>query len=450
MMYLLLRNNKQSGPYSLEQLKSMGLKAYDLVWVEGKSAAWRYPCEIAELSAFAPVVEEQPFDRFFKRPDATKANGVTSTTPTAASQASVSSPVLVTTPRMTGEASGVAGKRIIYVNMPAGKAPAAQQESSKNTPIDSTPIPPAFIRTNTPEALQIPPAVLPVGAESLGQADEEEALIGEILAQQHRRKKTPVLRPLMVGFGIIALLAAGMFIGLSLNKDGSLNFKDGWNLLPKLVQTTATVPASQPAAVTTQQQPAPVVTMPVTQSAAEQPADTAAVSIASTTENEIPVPVKTVHTPGAGREKLASNKPITSVSAASPKDSATIISMAHKESPARSEERQDNEKESARTNIANMVSVDANTFTVGTFGGISDLQLTVANRSPYPLDLVVVEIQYIQANKKIYKTENLYFRGIAAGSALMQEAPESSRGIKVQYKIVMINSKELGLSYSGI
>src|ERR1700722_16110610 len=69
-MYLLLRDNKQSGPYSLEDLKTKGLKAYDLVWVEGRSAAWRYPSEIAELSVFAPAVEEQPFDRFYKKPAA--------------------------------------------------------------------------------------------------------------------------------------------------------------------------------------------------------------------------------------------------------------------------------------------------------------------------------------------------------------------------------------------
>ena len=68
MMYLLLRDNKQSGPYSLDDLKAKGLKAYDLVWVEGRSAAWRYPSEVEELSAFAPAVEEQPFDRFFKKP----------------------------------------------------------------------------------------------------------------------------------------------------------------------------------------------------------------------------------------------------------------------------------------------------------------------------------------------------------------------------------------------
>src|SRR5215213_5626980 len=66
--FLLLRNNKQSGPYSTEELQEMGLKPYDLIWVEGKSAAWRYPGEVDDLKAFAPAVEEQPYDRFYKKP----------------------------------------------------------------------------------------------------------------------------------------------------------------------------------------------------------------------------------------------------------------------------------------------------------------------------------------------------------------------------------------------
>src|SRR6266550_4063603 len=65
--YLLLRNNKQSGPLSQEQLLQLGLKPYDLVWIEGKSAAWRYPSEVPELKDYAPVVEEQPYDRFYKK-----------------------------------------------------------------------------------------------------------------------------------------------------------------------------------------------------------------------------------------------------------------------------------------------------------------------------------------------------------------------------------------------
>src|SRR5580698_124794 len=80
MMYLLLRDNKQSGPYSVDDLKATGLKAYDLVWVEGKSAAWRYPCEIEELKSFAPAVEEQPFDRFYKKPSQANATNANTTT----------------------------------------------------------------------------------------------------------------------------------------------------------------------------------------------------------------------------------------------------------------------------------------------------------------------------------------------------------------------------------
>jgi hypothetical protein len=52
--YLLLRNNKESGPFSFEEVKDMSLKTFDLLWVVGKSAAWRYPGEIAELKSFAP------------------------------------------------------------------------------------------------------------------------------------------------------------------------------------------------------------------------------------------------------------------------------------------------------------------------------------------------------------------------------------------------------------
>ena len=66
--YLLLRSNKKSGPYSLQEIVNFGFKAYDLVWVEGKSASWRYPSELEELKPYAPTVEEQPFDRFFKKP----------------------------------------------------------------------------------------------------------------------------------------------------------------------------------------------------------------------------------------------------------------------------------------------------------------------------------------------------------------------------------------------
>jgi hypothetical protein len=107
------------------------------------------------------------------------------------------------------------------------------------------------------------------------------------------------------------------------------------------------------------------------------------------------------------------------------------------------------DRQRAKAALTNQVSIGSNKYDVGAFGGIHNLQITVTNRSAYSLDLVVVAVSYIQANKKTYKTENLFFRGVAPGSALMLEAPKSSRGISVQYKVTSIDSKELGLSEPG-
>ena len=81
--YLLLRNNKESGPFTLNELVSQGLKAYDLVWANGKSAAWRYPGEIEELKPYAPAVEEQPYDRFYKKSTEKKEEPTQQTNPVA-------------------------------------------------------------------------------------------------------------------------------------------------------------------------------------------------------------------------------------------------------------------------------------------------------------------------------------------------------------------------------
>jgi hypothetical protein len=58
-VYLLLRNNQQTGPYNLEQLLQFDLKPYDLIWIEGRSAGWYYPQEIKALHPYLPFVQKQ-------------------------------------------------------------------------------------------------------------------------------------------------------------------------------------------------------------------------------------------------------------------------------------------------------------------------------------------------------------------------------------------------------
>ena len=55
-VYLLLRNNLQTGPYNIDELLQQQLKPLDLIWVEGKSLAWSYPSEVSELN---PHVKRQ-------------------------------------------------------------------------------------------------------------------------------------------------------------------------------------------------------------------------------------------------------------------------------------------------------------------------------------------------------------------------------------------------------
>ncbi len=56
-VYLLLRNNQQTGPHSFEELLKLQLKPVDLIWVEGKSLGWRHPTEIETLQPFFATPE---------------------------------------------------------------------------------------------------------------------------------------------------------------------------------------------------------------------------------------------------------------------------------------------------------------------------------------------------------------------------------------------------------
>lgn len=50
--YLLLRDNLQSGPYTLDEIRHKELHPLDLVWIEGTSTCWMYPQEVEELKMF--------------------------------------------------------------------------------------------------------------------------------------------------------------------------------------------------------------------------------------------------------------------------------------------------------------------------------------------------------------------------------------------------------------
>lgn len=98
---------------------------------------------------------------------------------------------------------------------------------------------------------------------------------------------------------------------------------------------------------------------------------------------------------------------------------------------------------STKENISSLVSVKSNDYKRGAFGGIRDLQLTVSNNSNYILDNVIVELQYLKPSEQPLKTENISFNSVAPQGSMTIAIPPSKRGVKVAFRIVKIESKEL-------
>ena len=300
----------------------------------------------------------------------------------------------------------------------------------------------------------------------------------EITPRQNGVDVKRILQPVAAVVCIVALLAAGIFIGLSIKSD-SFGFspktivkEEAPSPLPAPVQqdhSLAAAPVVQSVASPNSQEPDPTAnTVNPANNAANaanpangenalpsdpgttvsSPAEKLVAGSSPALTQTAPVPVQKKKSERSKVRSSVANQKMAA--AALLKDSASMnLPAVHREASHRSDEI-GLDKDAMRNSIANMIAVGASKYSVGTFGGISELQLTVSNHSLYPLDLVVVEIQYIQANKKVFKTENVYFRDLAPGSALMQVVPKSARGIKIQYKVTLINSKELGLSTSGI
>jgi hypothetical protein len=99
--------------------------------------------------------------------------------------------------------------------------------------------------------------------------------------------------------------------------------------------------------------------------------------------------------------------------------------------------------------LLQQVSVKANDYKRGTFGGIHDLQLTVQNNSPYLLDQVSVELQYLKPSEQPLKSELVQFTSVPPTGSLTLTIPPSNRGIKVAYKITKIESKQFGNEVAG-
>ncbi len=242
----------------------------------------------------------------------------------------------------------------------------------------------------------------------------------------HRAKK----RFLTAGFFVL-LIASGVVAGLSVMSH------------PQLVKASTEVPTSKAASLPPSTN-AHTVTLPQTQPVDSlQKNEKKVVNVEK--ENSLlqddKKPITLKHKQAKGSDSFKTPASLTIIPNTDSIAKANNAAAAKKASLSTGDEL----KEIARSSIRNLVTVSLNDYHKGLFGGLSDIQLTVNNRSAYTIDDVAIEVQYLLAGSKLYKTETLHFQNISASSSLVLEAPKSSRGVKIDYHISSVRSKEIGL-----
>jgi hypothetical protein len=440
--YRLLRDNKESGPYSEEELIAKGFKPYDLLWAEGRSAGWQYPSEIASFKKHAPIVEEQPYDRFYKKQPAQKTTAAENRNSYSGyshyqsnavkenkqSKETISPVQPVAKPAYEYNLNGLPARHI-HVTLPSGntvnlttlvskkenKEPIDNAGNNatgkKQIPLHTDEQAPAFLAEPVAKSLNTVarpmPAITAVSTDNSGYAN--------IIPQPGF--SWTLLSGAVIG--IATMVGLGIMIGLSINREKS---ETAFN--NALAQKTKQV-----------QQP---VTQALSNNLPVVPA--AVVNDASTLKQAVPkkelvqhAVIKTQAETVKEKSLTAADKPVLEKT---PIIQNTDLSLQHINTSAAS----------VAAAIGKKLSLQENDFTTGAFGGISNLKLTLVNSSALPVESVQVEIDYILANKKIYKTETVLFKEIAAGAQATVDAPASSRGVRISSRVTKINAKDAGLN----
>lgn len=460
--YRLLRDNKETGPYSEEEMIAKGFKPYDLLWADGKSAGWQYPSEIIAFKKYAPIIEEQPYDRFYKKQTPQKSTATEdryinrSYTPLPAIVNEVASPQQpVARPTYNYNAQALPGKHI-HVTLPSGNTInlttlVAKKEARETKEVTSANNISAGIQSTTinttvhesiaekKQPLFTKPIIIPeqpvlnefkVVATPAGNSTVKPNGANHTIQQPvYQAPPADFSWTLILGavIGIATMVGLGIMIGLSMNREKNdtvfneaLNNKTKQSRSSPIVKPVTTATTVITPAVINEEEPAPHehVSLPVKNKELVQHAV-----------------VKTELAPENNKEEK--------------KSLITDKSAADKIKPVQTQEQTQYTKPSpvvALAAIEKNVSITLNDFKSGAFGGISGLKCTLINGSKSPLESVEVEVDYIQANNKIFKTEKILFKDISAGAQTTLDAPASSRGVKIIGRIIKVNPREATLT----
>lgn len=444
--YLLLRSNKQSGPYSLQQLVNFGLKPYDLVWIEGKSAAWRYPSEVDGLKSYAPATEEQPYDRFYRKAEET----IVSTPQQNKEQKR--EPEVYVAPKeevyvlpQENKTTTTTSKKV-FVAMPENHVPKKQPQPvvSKTPPIVeekpkvveekkvenktlndhwSLPKEPVLPKQEPilkayPVTLKEEPTLNEKYSESLD--DIKRRYTETYLSRKKKSKWTSTHTSILQVFGgaiffcFLVVVAYKNFGGEEKTQSKIINIQPD-----KRAINTGT---------------ASITTSTVIPTVVPETKKTATTKKAQTVKEEIDIADESLAVTSAQKKKevlISGNEEVLSVDKKAVMPNTTVETSPEQTKP-----------KARPVNINRLVSVKANNYKQRAFGGVMNLELTVNNDSKFALDKVIVELQYLKPSEQPIKTETIVFNSVEANGSKTLKIPDYLRGVKVAYRVMEIESSQ--------
>ena len=464
--YLLLRSNKQSGPYSLQQLVSSGLKPYDLVWVEGRSAAWRYPSEVEGLKAYAPATEEQPYDRFYKKKEE-KPQEKEIARPVQPQQEVYVAPKEETyvppkeevyvlpeenKPILHEVERTLTTSRKVFVAMPENHIPKKQPQpvivkappiieekplvvEKKPVIVEEKKVEPNPIQTEHwslpkepvlpkkesiikayPVTLKEEPTLNEKYSESLD--DIKKRYTETYLSRKKKSKWTSTHTSVLQVFG-----GAIFFCFLVVVAYKNFGEEDKPQSKTTIIQPDKRAINTGTATTTSTAIP-PVV----------PEAKISSTKKTQTRKEDANIPAESLVTNSTHRKKEEVIRENEEVIASEKK---AVMAKATEETKSN-----ETKPKTKPININRLVNVKANNYKQRAFGGVMNLELTVNNDSKFELDKVIVELQYLKPSEQPIKTETVVFSSIEANGSKTLKIPDYLRGIKVAYRVLEIESSQ--------
>lgn len=435
-IYKLLRDNRQTGPFTLEELVQLGLKPFDLIWADRLTAGWMYPSEIDVLKPYLP-----------------EAAGEAVAPQTILSAPKPAAPAAV----VEKQAAVPSSAKHIFISLPAGAS------FTRAAPVQKTPEPvtstTAAAEEETPEqklerkAVELRQKVQALAEAKKGGGEEpsldtkysrslediKEEYSHWMHEQKHKGHHFPLTQKHWMTAALVVVLA---FAGFGTMK---------WLSAP-----------GEPATAQTQSQPEAAIPIPVSSKDIPKEAPTQTVINTEYSERnadvlsdlekanrQIEADLKRIHTEKQAKATTHQTKKRVDTDIQDTYDTyeetPSAVDYESKTAPTVPSSNVPVRTASVRTEkksvpLSQQIDIKAVYLWTRRNKGLSGLELALRNNSAQVLKTVAIDVFYYKDNRPVGK-ETVYFNNVPPGGSLTLTAPGNRRASSATYQLGLISSE---------